>query len=121
MTNRYLCVRCEGETCPRCSGRGWVGEGLVKVEQRNNLAEVVAKNLTEKKIAAIGQEEWAKKAVDNNLTFDQFTEVEIWQATGPIHYQFMALTDETIDALANLVGIEVPPLFVQDRFKIVGD
>ena len=34
----------------------------------------------------------------------QFTEVEVLMATGPISYQFCALTDEVIDALATWPG-----------------
>ncbi len=56
------------------------------------------------------------------LTTDQFTEIEIWQATGPVKWQFMGLTEDVIDALADLVGIEVPPIFMEDRpkLKVVG-
>ena len=34
----------------------------------------------------------------------------------------MALTDEVIDALADLVGIEIPPVFMEDRpeLNVVG-
>ena len=49
MTIRYVCVRCGGEKCPRCVGRGWVGEGLVRLERHNKLAEVVAKHLVQKR------------------------------------------------------------------------
>jgi uncharacterized membrane protein YheB (UPF0754 family) len=120
MTIRYVCVRCEGEKCPRCTGRGWVGEGLVRIERQNKLAEAVATNLVQKKVA--DEEAWAARAAEKNLTTDQFTEVEIWSATGPIKYQLMSLTEEVLDALANLVGVEMPPVFVSDqpKLKVVG-
>ena len=122
MTNRYICVLCQGPTCPRCRGRGWVREALVQIERSNMLVEAIAKNLMEKKIAAVGQEEWARRAAEENLTVGQFIEIEIWQATGPIKYQFMSLTEDVIDALADLVGIERPPFFMEDRpkLKVVG-
>ena len=115
MTDRYVCVECEGEKCLRCMGRGWVGESLVRLERQNKLAEVIATNLVQRKITDVGQEKWVKKAAEENLTTDQFTEVEIWSATGPVKFQFMALTDEVLDALANLVGIEKPPTFVSEQ------
>ncbi len=62
MTTRFVCVGCQGATCPRCGGRGWVAEFLVRLERANMLVEAVAKNLIQKKIAAVGQEEWAKRA-----------------------------------------------------------
>ena len=122
MTTRYICTRCKGANCPRCGGRGWVAEFLVHVERTNSLTEAVAKNLIQKKIAALGQDEWARRAAKENLTTDQFSAIEVWQATGPVKYQFMALTDEVVDALADLIGIEVPPIFMEDRpkLKVVG-
>ena len=111
MTTRFVCVGCQGETCPRCGGRGWVREFLVHVERTNMLVNAIAKNLVEKRMAALGQEEWARRAATENLTVGQFTEIEIWQATGPIKWQFMSLTDEVLDALADLAGIEIPPIF----------
>ncbi len=122
MTTRYICTRCKGEKCPRCLGRGWVWEFLVHVERTNSLVEAIAKNLIEKQIAAVGQEEWARRAAKENLRTDQFTQIEVWQATGPIKYQFMGLSEEVIDALADLVGIELPPIFMEDRpkLKVVG-
>jgi hypothetical protein len=87
----------------------------VWLEQKNLLAEVIAKNLIEKKIVNLGQEAWARRAAEANLTEDQFTEIEFWQATGPVKYQMMGLTDNVIDALTFLVGIEVPPVYVPDR------
>jgi hypothetical protein len=122
MTNRYVCVRCSGETCLYCGGRGWITEAVVQREQKDSLTEAVAKNLVEKRIAEVGPEEWARKAAEKNLTPDQLTEIEIWSATGPISYQFMSLSSDVVDALANLVGIEIPPVFVEDRpeLKVVG-
>ena len=38
-----------------------------------------------KKIAARGHEEWAKRAATENLTTDQFSEIEVWSAAGPIN------------------------------------
>jgi len=119
MTTRFVCVRCQGETCPRCNGRGWVGEKGVQIERNHALADAIAKNLIEKKIAAIGPEEWARRASEENLTVDQYTEIEVWVATGPVKYQFMGLSGDVIDALADLAGIEVPPVFVPDM-RIVG-
>jgi hypothetical protein len=84
----------------------------------NKLVEAVARNLVEKRITAVGQEEWAQRAATENLTVDQFTTIEIWSATGPVKYQTMGLTDEVLDALADLVGIEIPPVFVEDRPKL---
>jgi hypothetical protein len=103
-------------------GRGWVAEFLVQIERRNMLVEAVAKNLIEKKIAIVGQEEWAKRAADENLTTDQFTELETWAKTGPVKWQFMGLAGETLDALADLAGIEIPPIYLEDRpeLKVVG-
>ena len=86
----------------------------MRLEQKIMLVKAVATKLVEKRIVEVGQEEWAKKAATQNLTVDEFTEVQIWSATGPIHLQFISLTDEVIDALARLVGIEVPPKFVAD-------
>ena len=83
------------------------------IERQNKLAEAVATILVQKKIA--DQEAWSKKAVEANLTDAQITEVETWSATGPVKFQFMALTDEVLDTLADLVGIEMPPLFVADQ------
>lgn len=118
MKNRFVCVGCPGATCPRCRGRGWVREFLVQIEHRNSLTEAVAKNLTEKRIAALGHEEWARKAADENMTTDQFTEIETWQATGPIKYQFMGLTEEVLDALCDVAGFELPPIYLEDRPKL---
>jgi hypothetical protein len=103
-------------------GRGWVSKALVRIERQNKLAEAIAKNLVQKKIADVGQEEWVKKAAEENLTEDQFIEVEVWATTGLVKFQFMSLTDEVLDALANLVGIEIPPTFVADQpeLKVVG-
>ncbi len=122
MTNRFVCVGCQGETCPRCGGRGWVAEFLVQIERTNLLVEAVAKNLIQKKIAAVGKEEWGRRAAMENLTVGQFTELEVWQATGPIKWQFMGLTDEVLDALADLVGIEIPPVMTEDHpeLNVVG-
>ena len=122
MTTRYICTRCKGANCPRCRGRGWVREFFVQIERANSLTEAVAKNLIQKKITTLGHEEWAKRAAKENLTIDQFTTIEIWQATGPIKYQFMGLSEEVIDALADLIGIEMPPIFMEDRpeLKVVG-
>ena len=122
MTTRYICTRCKGANCPRCLGRGWVREFFVQVERKNMLVEAIAKDLIGKKIAAVGQDEWARRAADENLTVGQFTELEVWQASGPVKYQTMGLSEEVIDALADLVGIEVPPIFLEDRsnLKVVG-
>ena len=35
------------------------------------------------KITTLGQEEWAEGAAKENLTTDQFTQIEIWAATAP--------------------------------------
>jgi len=61
-----------------------------------------------------------KKVVEANLTTDQFTEIEIWSATGPVKCQFMALTNEVLDALTDLVGIEMPPVSDQPELKVIG-
>ena len=115
MTTRFVCVGCQGETCPRCGGRGSVAEFLVRLERTNSLVEAIAKNLIEKQIAALGQEEWGRRAAMENLTTDQFTELEVWQATGPVKYGFMGLTDEVLDALCDVAGIEMPPIYLEDR------
>jgi hypothetical protein len=119
---KYVCIRCDGEKCLHCGGRGWLTEGLVQVEQKRELIEAVAKIMVKKRIAALGQEDWSRRAAEANLTVDQYTEVQIWQATGPLQYQFMSLTNEVIDALADLAGIEVPPVFLEDRpeFNVIG-
>jgi len=91
----------------------------VRVERQNKLAEVIATNLVQRNIAEVGQVEWAKRAVEKNLTTDQFTEVEIWSATGPVKFHFMYLTDEVLEALADLIGIEMPPLFMADQPKLM--
>jgi hypothetical protein len=96
-------------------GRGWVGEALVRLERHNKLVEFIAKHLVQRKLTDVGQEAWAKKAVEKNLTPDQFAEVEIWSATGPIKYQLMSLTNEVLDTLADLVGIELPPVADQPK------
>jgi len=115
MITRFVCVQCGGEKCPRCIGRGWVDEGLVRLERHNKLAEFIAKHLVQKKITEVGQLEWAKRAAEKNLIDARFTEIEIWSATGPVKYQLMSLTDEVIDAIASLVGIEMPPIFMADQ------
>ena len=114
MAVRFLCVSCEGEKCLRCGGRGWVGEAIVRIERQNSLIEAVAKALVQKRIS---QGAWTRLAAEANLTTAQFTEVEIWSASGPVKYEFMSMTDEVIDTLADLVGIEMPP--VVDRPKSV--
>jgi len=119
MTSRYVCVDCSGEQCLRCSGRGWVRKAVVQRERKTALIEAVARNLVEKQIAAIGPEEWARRASEENLTVDQYTEVEAWAATGPVKYQFMALDGKVIDAIADLAAIEISPVFVPDM-RIVG-
>jgi hypothetical protein len=83
------------------------------------LVEAIAKNLIETKIAAVGPDEWARRAAAENLTVEQFTEIEVWQATGPISYQFMALSSDVTDAVCDLIGVEVPPVWVPDM-RIVG-
>jgi hypothetical protein len=122
MTARFVCVRCDGDKCPYCGGRGWLTEETVRHQRTKELVEAVAKNLIEKRIAVIGPEEWARRASEENLTVDQYTEVEVWQATGPMKYQFMRLTEDVIDAIADLTAIEVPPVFVPDRpeLNIIG-
>ena len=115
MKNRYVCVQCKGATCPRCSGRGWVREFLVHLERMNSLVEAIAKNLVEKRIAALGQEESARRAARENMTVDQFTELEVWATTGLIKYGFMGLTAEVLDALCDVAGVEIPPIFMEDR------
>jgi hypothetical protein len=99
-----------------------VWEFLVQIERRNSLTEAVARNLIEKRIVAVGQEEWARRAADENLTIEQFTQIEVWQATGPVKYEFMSLTKEVIDAIADLAQMKIPPIFVEDRpeLKVVG-
>ena len=119
MTTRFVCVRCQGETCPYCGGCGWLTEEIVRHQRTKELVEAVATNLVERRIAAIGPEEWARLASEESLTVDQYTEVEVWQATGPVKYQFMGLSGDVTDALADLAGIEVPPVFVPDM-RIVG-
>ncbi len=111
MSDRYICVPCQGDSCPRCQGRGWVGEVLVQIERRDSLAEAIAKHLVEKKIAAVGAKEWTRLASEANLTVEQFTEIETWQASGPVQQQMKSMTQEVIDAVADLVGIDVPPVF----------
>ena len=112
MTVRYICLPCEGENCLRCGGRGWVGEVLVRIERQNSLIEAVAKHLVQKRIT---QGEWTRLAAEANLTTAQFTEVEIWSASGPVKYEFMSMTDEVIHTLADLVGIEMPPVVDQPK------
>jgi hypothetical protein len=119
MSQRFVCVQCDGEKCLHCGGRGWLTEQTVQRERTRELIEVVAKNLIEKQIAVIGPEEWARRAAEMDLTPDQYTEVEVWSATGPISCQFMALSNEVLDILASLLGIEVPPVWVPD-VRIVG-
>ena len=118
MTTRFICVGCKGGDCPRCGGRGWVIEARVQLERNDSLVNAVAKNLIEKKIAALGQEEWAKRAATESLTVDQFTEIEVWQASGPVKYGFMGLTEEVLDALCDVAGFEMPPVFHEDRPKL---
>jgi len=86
------------------------------------LTEAIAKNIVEKRIAALGPEEWARRAADENLTVNQFTEIETWATTGPVKYEFMSRKKEVIDALATLVGFELPPIYLEDRpeLKVVG-
>jgi hypothetical protein len=122
MTTRFVCVSCQGENCPYCGGRGWLTEETVQRERTRELVEAVAKNMIETRIAAIGPEEWSRRASEENLTVDQYTEVEVWAATGPVKYQFLGLTEEVIAAVCDLVGLEVPPVFVPDRpeLNIVG-
>jgi hypothetical protein len=122
MTTRFVCVQCKGETCHRCGGRGWVREFFVRLERRNMLVEAIAKNLIKKRIAIVGQGDWARRAAMENLTTDQFTEIEVWATTGPIKWQFMGLTDEVLDALADLIGIKTPPVVMEDRpeLNVVG-
>ncbi len=112
---KYVCVQCSGKTCLQCGGLGWLGEPLVRLERTNKLKESVAKILVQKKIAEIGQDEWAKLAAKENVTVAQFTEVETWMATGPISYQFMSLDVEVSDALCQLAGIEIPPILVSEQ------
>ncbi len=83
----------------------------MQIERRDSLAEAVAKHLIEKQIAAIGAEEWTRRASEAKLTVEQFTEIETWQASGPVKQQMKSVTQEVIDAVADLVGIEVPPVF----------
>ena len=118
MTTRFVCVGCQGETCPRCGGRGWVAEFLVRLERMNSLVNAIAKSLTQKRIAAVGNEGWGRRAATENVTVDQFTQIEVWQATGPVKYQFMGLAGETLDALCDLAGFEIPPVFMEDRPKL---
>jgi len=91
----------------------------VRQQRTRELVEVVAKKLIENRIATVGQEEWSRRAAAENLTVDQYMEVEAWAATGPVKYQFMGLSGDVTDALADLAGIEVPPVFVPDM-RIVG-
>jgi hypothetical protein len=79
------------------------------------LAEVIAKHLVQRKLTEVGQEAWVKRAAEEILKTDQFTEVETWSATGPIKWQFMGLTNEVLDALADLAGIELPPVADQPK------
>jgi hypothetical protein len=94
----------------------------VRLERTNSLVNAIAKNLTEKRIADVGQEEWVRRAVEENFTVGQFTELEVWQASGPVKYQFMGLAGETLDALCDVAQIEIPPVFHEDRpkLKVVG-
>ena len=119
MTTRFVCVQCKGQKCVHCGGCGWLTEETVRHQRTKELVEAVANKLVENKIAAIGPEEWARRASEEKLTVDQYTEIEVWQATGPVKYQFMGLTEEVIDAIADLTAIEVPPVFVPDM-RIVG-
>lgn len=122
MKVRYFCVQCGGEICFRCGGKGWLGEPLLRLRRKEELAESVAKILVQKKIAEVGEEAWAEKAATGNLAVAQFTEIEIWLASGPISYQFMSISDEVIDALATMAGIEMPPILVstdQPDLKVV--
>ena len=93
-------------------------EFLVQIEMRNKLVEAIAKNLIAERIAALGQEEWARRAATENLTTDQFTQIETWSASGPVKWQFMGLTNDVIDALADLVGVEMPAAVMEDRPKL---
>jgi SprT protein len=52
---RYVCTRCKGEGCLRCTGLGWVGGHVLWIERQDALAEAVAKTLVQKKIAEVGQ------------------------------------------------------------------
>ena len=90
----------------------------MRLERHNMLAEAVAKHLVQRKITEVGQLEWAKRAAEKNLIDARFTEIEIWSATGPVKYQLMSLTNEVLDALADLVGIEMPPVFVADQPRL---
>jgi hypothetical protein len=91
----------------------------VRHQRTRELVEAVAKNLVENRIATVGQEEWSRMAAAENLSVEQYTEVEAWAATGPVKYQFMGLTEDVIDAIADLTAIEVPPVFVPDM-RIIG-
>ena len=92
----------------------------MRLERQNKLAEFIAKHLVQRKITDLGQEAWVKKAVGENLTDAQFTEIVVWSATGPIKYQLMSLTNEVLDALADLIGIEMPPVADQPELKVIG-
>ena len=89
MKDRYVCVGCQGDTCSRCLGRGWVREFLVRLERTNMLVESVAKNLIQKKIAAVGPKRVGSAGGRGESTAEQFTELEVWQTTGPVKWQFM--------------------------------
>ena len=117
---RYVCVSCRGEYCPWCGGRGWLLEKLVHLQRKNSLIEMIAKNLVEKRITDVGPEEWERKAGAENLTVDHLREVETWAATGPIKGQFIGLTKEVIDALADLACIEMPLVVDQPELKVIG-
>jgi hypothetical protein len=45
-------------------------------------------------------------------------ELEVWQATGPVKYEFMSLAGETLDALCDVARIEMPPIYLEDRPKL---
>lgn len=66
-------------------------------------------------LGAEDQEGWARRVAKQGMTVEQYTEIQIWTATGLVKYQITALTDDVSDALASLVEIEMPPLFTADQ------
>ena len=97
----------------------------MRVERHNKLVEFIAKHLVQRKMADVGQEAWDMGSYQWLLEGKEVVGTSVKKSTKEDKQkikEIMGLTDEVLDALADLVGIEMPPIFMADQpeLKVVG-
>jgi len=132
VEDRYRCVRCEGlgyredregdrlvrDPCLHCNGKGCVSYRVASVDRHEALCETIAYARVDAQRKACNEnpegEGWAFHAAENMMHEHEYTQARIWETTGIVQDELKALSYETLNALCDLLDIDMPPCLDQN-------